>query len=264
MDNVTVIIPVHEIKNETKQLLSNCLKSVSLQEKTINNVLIVKSNNFTEESELLLNDVNKEYKYKTISNTSGNTYQEQINFAVDNIDTEYFTILEFDDELSSKWSLANEKHLSYDEFKDTDILLNLVAQTDVNGNLANLTNEIFWAYGYSEERGKLDLEGVKNYPVISLNGALIKTESFKKIGKLKTKIVVNNEYEFLLRAVNEGLDINVLPRIVYKHLNGRKESIQMGLTKKYNGKELKALHKVPLDEYHFTEDREIELNLLDE
>ena len=96
MNNLTVIIPIEVLDTEEKKELF--LKAVSSVDDS--KILVVGSKEAIEGANSLVSDS----KFETIVNTSRNkTYPGQVNFALKNVDTKYFSVLEFDDEYSKIW-----------------------------------------------------------------------------------------------------------------------------------------------------------------
>ena len=112
MKNITIIIPVHEFNDAVNALLKNALKSVESCRNYYKDgnlpVVIVAAHNI---GELIDNSDISTYIPDTtiILNDTNTDFCSQINFAVDRINTEYFSILEYDDEYREKWfKLAND------------------------------------------------------------------------------------------------------------------------------------------------------------
>ena len=96
MNNLTVIIPIEVLDTEEKKELF--LKAVSSVDDS--KILVVGSKEAIEGVSSLVSASN----FETIVNTSRNkTYPGQVNFALKNVDTKYFSVLEFDDEFSKIW-----------------------------------------------------------------------------------------------------------------------------------------------------------------
>ena len=111
-NNITVIIPIHEVQENLGKYLKNALLSLKEQILKPSQILIVRSKNkklktFLEEfdfGEIFNPNPNNEITIKVIENKSKDTsFQSQLNFGVTNVETEYFTFLEYDDELSKIW-----------------------------------------------------------------------------------------------------------------------------------------------------------------
>jgi hypothetical protein len=101
--NITVIIPIHEYNEVIKGYLDKAIESVVKQEGVeLPKVIIVAP-------ETVLVDVVPSISLETHPNISyvanlGNTdYQSQVNLGVKSVTTDYFSVLEFDDEYSNSY-----------------------------------------------------------------------------------------------------------------------------------------------------------------
>ena len=163
MTKITVIVPVHKLE---KDYLSNCIESIKNQKVKPNEVLFVTSDD---------KDVNKflsDYDYgdlkeitKVILNETGKyDFQSQINFGVEKCNSEYFTFVEYDDELSPIWI---KNGIEYSEsYPEVGVFLPIVYETDENGRFISFTNESVWAKDFTEQAGYLDnntLQRVQNF-----------------------------------------------------------------------------------------------------
>ena len=104
---------------------------------------------------------------------------------MDKCETEYFSILEFDDEYSNIWFKNFDEYLKH--YPDVDIFLPLVVDTDEQGQFLGFTNEALWAMGFSEEQGYLD------------NNTLLRFQNFqvKWFYYEKRKVRGNRWYEII-------------------------------------------------------------------
>ena len=86
---ITVIVPIHEYKDSDKEMLTKALNSVPKN----TNILLACSNESYE-------TIAKEYGNENIRviNFESKNFSTLINRAVENIETEWFSILEMDDE----------------------------------------------------------------------------------------------------------------------------------------------------------------------
>ena len=110
-----------------------------------------------------------------IENKGKTDFCSQINLGIDNCETEWFSILEIDDEYNKNWvNLFNEYS---NENPDVDVFLSLVKDINVEGNFLSYTNESTWAYGFTDKQGLLD------------NAALL--EKILYFGVIKTQIKIN-------------------------------------------------------------------------
>jgi hypothetical protein len=82
-----------------------------------------------------------------------------------------------------------------------------------------------WAYGFTEKQGFLDNEVLLDYQNYQTSGGLYKTSVIKENGSFKENIKLTFSYEFLLRLTHNGVKIMSVPKIGYKHLNLREDSL---------------------------------------
>jgi len=176
------------------------------------------------------------------------------------MDTEWFSILEVDDEYSKHWFKNVEKYVTY--YDSIDIFLPLVVDVDATNNFLGFTNESVWAMKFSEKLGVLDNNTLLNYQNYQTSGAVIRKSSYEDVGMLKPTIKLTFVYEFLLRATYNDLQIMTIPKIGYKHTNMRELSLF------WNYKHDEEIKLIPEEaefwvgtakkEYFFTYDRAIE------
>ena len=132
MDNkLTVILPVYRLNEEEKNYLTKALNSVSDQKVLPNKLLIVVPTNNTEVKTYLdnyeYNDILKSI-VEVVENDGETDFCSQINYGVSKTTTEWFSILELDDEYSK---------ILFDNFNDPLLLRSSIAwyQDSVNNSL---------------------------------------------------------------------------------------------------------------------------------
>ena len=260
MKDITVVVPVHEINESIKKYLTNSIQSIANQSVKPEKVCVVHAD--TKELNEFFNSWEKptDLNVNILANKNKTDFCSQINHAVDSIETEWFSVLEVDDEYSKNWFKNVEKYVeSYD---DVDIFLPLVVDVDSEQSFLGFTNESIWAMKFSEKMGELDNNTLLNYQNYQTSGAVVRKESFESIGMLKPSMRLTFVYEFLLRATYNDLRIMTIPRIGYKHMNMRENSLfwdyknspQTKLTNEEAGFWVEQAKK----EYFFTYDRDIE------
>lgn len=239
MKNTTVIIPMHELNED---LLSKSLNSLETQKGLTDkiNVLLV----FPKDIELGLNIFLKKNKFKNIIinnylNEGKTDFQSQINLGVKNIDTPYFTLLEFDDEFSSIYFKNLNKYISI--YPENDGFLPILVEVDKNGDIVKLTNEFVWSKSFVDDEnfGYLTNEMLKEFSYFFMSGGTFKKDKFIEYGGLKTNFDVSSVYEFLLRYTYNNCSIYVIPKIGYLHLNEREGSATNYYLSKYKEKDSK-------------------------
>jgi glycosyltransferase involved in cell wall biosynthesis len=185
MTKITVLVPVHKLEGE---YLTRCIESIKNQKVKPHEVLFITSND---------KDVNKfltEYDYgdlkeitKVIENETGEyDFQSQINFGVEKSSGDYFTFVEYDDELSPIWI---KNGIQYSEsYPEVGIFLPIVYETDENGRFISFTNESVWAKDFTEQSGYLDNNTLQRVQNFNFDGMVVNKELFLEHGGLKKNI----------------------------------------------------------------------------
>ena len=218
MKKISIILPVHTLKGDYSELLNNAIKSV---EDFHNDVIltIVCPKEVKEE----LSSLSEKLEIKIIENDGQTDFCAQVNLGIENCETEWFSILEVDDEFKPVWLKSMNQHIN--ENSDVDVFLPIVQDVNVNGNFVSFTNESMWAYGFTEKQGFLDNEVLLDYQNYQTSGGLYKTQVIKENGSFKDNIKLTFSYELLLRLTHNGVKIMSVPKIGYKHVNLREDSL---------------------------------------
>jgi hypothetical protein len=268
--DLTVIIPVHSIADEKfNELLHGALMSIENNKVHPSNVMIVRCG-CSEVKEVLSKLDTSKYSFHItiLENKTGKSFQNQINYAAKNVNTTYFSFLEFDDEYSNNW-FGNVKRYS-ETYPNIDMFLPIITDVTNENTFVGFTNEAAWAYNFSETLGHLDHEVLREYPNINPDGMVVKTEVFNNIGGYKPSIKLTFNYEFLLRFTNGGRNIMVIPKIGYKHTNMRPGSLfweyknAEDVENRITPDEAKFWMELAKKEYLFTEDRQITYESINE
>jgi hypothetical protein len=222
---LTVVIPVHSVADPNfNNLINAALMSVENNNVHPEKVMIVRCGCGDVKAVLGDLDTTKySFNLEIIENTTGKSFQNQMNYAASLISTTYFSFLEFDDEFSVTW-LKNVKRYT-EAYPDVDMFLPIITDVSSENKFLGLTNEAAWAFNFSEKLGEIDHEVLLEYPNINPDGMVIKTEVYKSIGGYKPSIKLTFNYEFLLRFTNSGKNIMVIPKMGYKHMNMRPTSL---------------------------------------
>jgi len=163
---------------------------------------------------------------KRIENSSDDlSYQHNVNMAVEHVKTEYFTVLEYDDEFSDIFCDAFKEYMGFENEKIFGYLPLTEVMDNETKEIIGYANEAFWASSFSERIGFVDIESLGEYLNFNASGAIFNTEKFKELGKLKESMKLVFWYEFLLRALYNGQKIFVMPKVGYYHLVNRKGSL---------------------------------------
>lgn len=218
MKNITIILPVHRIEDSYRVMFENAVKSVEQFHNDVKLMIVcpldVKSE-FTNISDVL--EVN------IVTNNSKTDFCSQVNLGIEKCDTEWFSILEIDDEYKPIWLKSINEYVK--TYSDIDVFLPVVKDINVEGNFVSFTNESTWAYGFTEKQGILDNEVLLDFQNYQISGGLYKTQVVKDNGSLKENIKLTFGYEFLLRLTHNNVKIMTVPRIGYQHLNFREDSL---------------------------------------
>lgn len=258
MNTISVIIPIHTTENGlVSTWLKKAIKSIETQSVKPESVVIVRGTNEELKKELESFDFGDiKNIVKVIENTTGKEdFASQVNFGVENINTEYFSILEADDEYSRIWFKNVDDYIN--AYPNNDVFLALVVETDPFGNFLSFTNEPVWAKDFSEEIGVLDENTIQTYPNFNTSGMVIKTEKYKEFGGFKSSMKLSFIFEFLLRMTHNSCRIMVIPKLGYKHTNQREGSLFKDYKDFINPDEARFWMNLAKKEYFFTQDRNI-------
>jgi len=248
MKDLTIIIPLKSYNENVTKLLNRAIESCG------DNKIILVGKDVYEFS----NDKGKDIQ--VINMSQENSYQHNVNIAIDSVETKYFSVLEYDDIYSKKWFDNVEKEIEYDTNDTSAFLpLTMVAEYDEDENntsrLLGYSNEAFWSSSFSEEIGCVDAESLENYLGFNVSGAVFKTNDFVSLGKLKESMKLVFWYEYLLRAIHEGKRIYVIPKIGYYHFVGRKDSMTYEYQETMTEKEADWWVELAKKEFYFKKDR---------
>tara|TARA_Y100000589_G_scaffold60170_1_gene50964 strand:- start:691 stop:1488 length:798 start_codon:yes stop_codon:yes gene_type:complete len=260
-NNITVIIPIHKVQKNLDKYLKNALLSVEQQTLEPSEILIVRSKD--KKLKTFLDDFDfggVKDKIRVIENKSKDTsFQNQLNFGANNVESEYFTFLEYDDELSKIW--LNSANTYINSFPEVGAFLPIIFESDEKGNFLSFTNENVWVKGVSSEMGFLDNETLVKMQNFNFDGMVIKKTAYQECGGLKTNMKLTFTYEFLLRLTYQDIPVMVIPKLGYKHLNNREGSLFVEYKNTIDVLESKFWVNKAKKEYFFTEDREITYEL---
>jgi len=264
--DVTVIIPIHEYNEKIEQQLKAAITSVEKQENLDNlpSILIVFVNKI--ESEIIkfkesLTETKLNINF--IKNEGKTDFQSQVNLGVEQVGTEYFSVLEFDDEYSSTYFKNVKEYI--EAYPEIDLFLPIIIEVNDKRQRLKLTNETVWArqfVGENGEVGYLNTRALNEYTDFKTCGAIFKKEEFIGAGKYKSNIKLTFQYEFLLRMLNNGSKIFTIPKIGYMHLAIREGSLFDSYAKTMSMKERKFWFDTAKKEYNFFTDRPIDMSLL--
>ena len=267
MTNITIIVPVHEFNDNFKPYLTKALNSVKTQIDVIElpKVLVV----YTDAAERggILDFVSSyssatgtTLTLTTIKNEGKSDFQTQINFAATNTDTEYFSILEFDDEFCPIYFKNVAKHIN--SFKDVSLFLPITIETDdKSGGAVQIVNHSIWSKAIAGENGVmgyLNAKALSEFSFYTIGGGVFKKSDFFSVGGLKSNIKLSFTYEFLLRFIGNGNKIYTIAKFGYKHVMNRQGSLFQGYLASMPMNERKFWFETAKKESHFVNDRVID------
>lgn len=221
MNKITTIIPIDKYDESIKSMLEMAVNSHLETSKEVPADLM-----FVGPKEVL-----DEIKGLGLADASyveneNSWFSAQINKAVKEVKTDYFAILEYDDEFSPIWFKNVVKYIETGD--DISVYLPLTEVYDYKNKAAGpigYVNEAVWASSFSEKLGYFDNECLQDYLIFNTTGGVFKTKDFIEVGGLKESIKLSFWYEFLLRAINKDKNIFVIPKIGYFHLVNRSGSL---------------------------------------
>lgn len=262
MDNkvcdVTVIIPIHELSETTEKYFTNAIKSVEVQLVRPKEVLlIVKS-----DTDLLKKLTDFDYGkiadiIRIIENTGDYDVCSQINLGVSECKTEWFSFLEYDDEYSKIWF---KNFVEYQPHDAADVFLPMIVDVDKNNQFMGFMNEAVWAHEFSDEMGILNEDALLTYQNFNIDGMIMRKSTFEEVGGLKTNFKLTFIYEFLLRLAYKSIRIMTIPKLGYKHVNQRDNSLFANYINELDKKESAFWLEMAKKEYYYDYQREITYN----
>jgi len=216
--NITVIIPVHTIEGNYETMLKNAIASIEDFHNDVN-VMIVCPPSLAKK----FGNLSQKLTIDVIVNNLKTDFCSQINLGIDSCKTDWFTILEIDDEFKPVW--LKSMHQYMDTFTDVDVFLPIVKDVKPDGKFLTFMNESAWAYGFTDMQGFIDNEVLLEFQNYQTSGGLFKTKVIIDNGKFKENIKLTFNYELLLRLTHNGVRIMTVPKVGYQHVNFREDSL---------------------------------------
>jgi len=253
--NISVILPVHELNEETKQMLTNAVQSVTDQIVTPDELIIVapKGSDVVKFAKKLENKTSMPI---VIAENAGETdFASQVNYGVSQAKSEWISILEYDDEYAKIWFKNVVEYKS--AHKNVELFLPIVIDVDSVGNFIGFTNEAVWANSFSDELGVLDNNALLTYQNFNIDGMVIKKSVYEEFGGFKPSMRLTFIYEFLLRMTFKDVKTMVIPKFGYKHVNQRQGSLFSTYKETMDPVEAKWWLSTAKKEYYFPNDRKI-------
>ena len=266
MKDIDIIIPVHQYDQIVEELLTEAIESVVEAQKNYTDgtlrCLIVYSKEV--ENTNMVNDMKTMFKDKieieAIKNDGDSDYCSQINFAVEHVKTDFFSILEYDDSYTPKWFSNANKYYYGNESVSVFLPINLFHNGNFEGWEYGNTMGISPMFMTSDENDKDEL-GIINFmrlekcSLFNITGGIFNTKDFISVGKYKPSIKVAFNYELLLRLTKLGLKAMVVPKEGYVHGIGRSGSLTEQYSKDLTKEEQFKWFNLALRECVYKEDR---------
>ena len=254
--NISVVLPVHELNEDTKKLFNNAVQSVREQLVRPDELVIVVPANSETLSFIKSFDYG-DYKDSVVivENTGMTDFSAQVNLGVKSSKSEWFSILEFDDEYAKIWFKNVVEYRA--AHTDIDIFMPIIIDVDINTQFIGFTNEAVWANSFSDELGILDNAALLAYQNFNIDGIVVRKSTFEEFGGLKSNVKLTFIYEFLLRMTFKTAKVMVIPKFGYKHVNQRPGSLFSSYKETINPVEARWWLATAKKEYYHTKDREL-------
>lgn len=253
----TIIIPVHVYNEDVANLLPRAISSIPEGFK----IIISCANGILTNLQELVGTENITFVENPTEGVID--FPSLVNQGVEAIngETEYFSILEFDDVYTNIWFNNVERYIEYHTNNGIDVSVYLPMEDilEFTENLDEVRfigfgNEAPWASSFSDEIGFIDNGCLENFFDFYLTGSVFKTSDW--IG-LKPSLKVSFWYEFLLRLTSKGKKVYVIPRIGYKHYVNREGSLYLQYRESMTDKESTWWFETAKEESKYDEDRNV-------
>lgn len=263
--DLTIVIPVHDYNDDVQNLLPQALKSVENQNgiDTLPEVVLVYAFTIEEKIKKLISEFDTKLNIKLVANQEKIDFQSQVNLGVKEVKTNYFSILEFDDEYGNTYFKNVIQYTSY--YDDVDVFLSIIVETNTQNQALQLTNQSVWSRDFVGENGTmgfLNAKALNQYTNFKVSGAIFKTNDYIAANGLKSNIKLTFNYEYLLRILENGSKVMTIPKTGYKHLVNREGSLFDHYSKSMTLHERKFWFSVAKKEAHFFNDRVIDTSQL--
>lgn len=253
---ISVILPVHEVTDETKTYLNNAIQSVREQIVLPDELIIVTPKDSEAAAYLKSLDYGDIKDIVVIAEHENNTdFASQVNYGVSVAKSEWVSFLELDDQYASIWFKNVVEYRA--AYKDVEIFMPIVIDVDASDSFIGFTNEAVWAQSFSDELGILDNNSLLTYQNFNIDGIVIKKSTFEEHGGFKSNIKLTFIYEFLLRMTFKAVKTMVIPKFGYKHVNQRPNSLFSAYKESMSPIETKWWLAQAKKEYYFSKDRAI-------
>ena len=221
--SLSVILPLKSaVVKDFDEYFDKCIKSLKIQKTPFNELVIV----HTMEEQLIKKLESYDFEslnVKMVPFEGKPNYQSQINLGIENVSSDWVSFFEFDDEYSSIWFRNVKKYIK--SFPNVQGFLPVVVDVDDKGLFVGYTNEATFAASFNVEIGILTNELLNEYQNFQSSGMVFKKSLISDFGGLKSNMKLTFVYEFLLRLTYNSVRIMTIPKIGYKHINLREDSI---------------------------------------
>lgn len=256
MKQITTVIPINKYDDTVKAMLEMAVKSFIETSKNNPAALM-----FVGPKDVLAkvseDGIAKGVKDGAIYVENDNPwFSAQINAAAKVITTDYFSILEYDDEYTPIWFDNVVKYIETGD--DISVYLPLTEVFDADHKEqgpVGYVNEAVWASSFSERLGYFDNECLQDYLIFNTTGGVFRTKDFIEVGGLKESMKLSFWYEFLLRAINKKKNVFVIPKVGYFHIVNRKDSLAMDYAENMSDRESEFWVELARKEYLYKTDR---------
>ena len=257
-NKISVILPIKTAKAiGFEDFFDKCIQSVKYQKDFLSELIIVHGD------EDLLKNYLTSYDFEDLNVrlemwSELPNFSKQVNHGVSVSNSDWCSILEFDDEYSNIWFKNATNYMNI--YKDVDVFLPIVVDVDDKLVFAGFTNEATFAANVSSEIGILTNETLQTFQNFQISGMAFKKKKFLEMGGLKSNLRLTFGYELFLRLTHNSCKIMTIPRIGYKHMNLREGSIFWNYKNgedKMSQDEAKFWIDSAKKEYFYTNDREI-------
>ena len=255
-NNIGIILPVFELNDETKVLLGSAIESVKQQKVRPDELVIVVPKDSEDATYVKSLDFGDYSDSVTIAENDGETdFQSQINYGINVSKSEWFSILEQDDEYADIWFKNVIKYQK--AYENIDIFLPIIVDVNKDNHFTGLSNEAVWANSFSDELGILDNGALLSYQGFNTDGMVMRKATYLEHGGFKPSIKLTFIYEFLLRMTFKDVKVMVVPKFGYKHMNQRNGSLFANYVKTIDGIEARWWLATAKKEFYFPKDRKI-------
>ena len=253
MKKITIIIPVDKYDDTVKEMLRAAIRSSNETSKNTPADLMYVGPKEVLDKIQEDNGIEVGSIYVENENT---WFSAQINAAVKEVKTDYFSILEYDDEYTPIWFDNVAKYIETGD--DIAVYLPLTEVFDYQHKEQGpigYVNEAVWASSFSEKLGYFDNECLQDYLIFNTTGGVFRTKDFIEVGGLKESMKLSFWYEFLLRAINKGKNVFVIPKVGYFHTVNRNDSLATQYAQTMSDRESEFWVELARKEYLYKTDR---------